>query len=409
VAAIDTELAAALLAADRAITGAPEVHAREHSVEVQVPFVQVAFPGVRIVAGVVGAVDPATATRLGRVLAATLRHRHPLLVASTDLSHYPRAQDAPRVDLAVLDAIAGMQPEAIAAQVETQMRQAPPGLSTCACGEGAAMVAVSAAAALGAVRGTVVSYAHSGDTVFGEDDRVVGYGAVACTEAGSATTAAGLPASGLAARAELSPAAPAARSAGGPGPAATSGPGPEELDQADRDYLLRLARGTLAQFLQTGTVPLPRASSPALQRPRGVFVTLNEHGRLRGCIGHMAEDTPLQLATARMALEAALRDPRFRPVGADELSQIEVEISVLTPFVRVAGPERFVVGRDGVVLEKSGHRAVYLPQVAPEQGWTRAETLAHLCEKAGLAADCWQEGATLSTFQAQVFAEASSR
>jgi AmmeMemoRadiSam system protein A len=308
----------------------------------------------------------------------------------------------------VLNAVASMQPEAIAAQIETQMRQAPPGLSTCACGEGAAMVAVSAATALGAVHGTVVSYAHSGDTVFGEDDRVVGYGSVACTEAGSATPAAGLSASGLAAQAEP-PAGLPAQAAGGPGPAAPAGPGPEELDQADRDYLLRLARGTLAQFLQTGTVPLPRSSSPALQRPRGVFVTLNEHGRLRGCIGHMAEDTPLQLATARMALEAALRDPRFRPVGADELSQIEVEISVLTPFVRVTGPERFVVGRDGVVLDKSGHRAVYLPQVAPEQGWTRAETLAHLCEKAGLAADCWQEGATLSTFQAQVFAEASSR
>ena len=242
------------------------------------------------------------------------------------------------------------------------------------------LAAMVAAKALGATRGIAVNYVHSGGTLFGESSRVVGYGAVAFTGGEGGADTRGLD------RAEL------ASASGG-------------LSAEDREYLLHFARETIDQYLTTGTVPLPRISRPALWSRQGAFVTLEKHGQLRGCIGHMAEDTPLVLTVGRMALQAALRDRRFRPVGAEEIPELELEISVLTPFARVAGPEEIVIGRDGVVVQKEGHRAVYLPQVAPEQGWDREETLGHLCVKAGLGADCWQQDAEFYTFQADVFGE----
>ena len=138
---------------------------------------------------------------------------------------------------------------------------------------------------------------------------------------------------------------------------------------------------------------------------QGVFVTLEMNHRLRGCIGHMAEDRPLCQVVGAMALQAAFNDRRFRPLTPDEFGAIDFEISVLTPRRKIGGADKIVIGRHGVVLEKGGRSAVYLPQVAPEQGWDREETLSHLCEKAGLAGDCWRKNASFSVFEAEVFGE----
>ena len=110
-----------------------------------------------------------------------------------------------------------------------------------------------------------------------------------------------------------------------------------------------------------------------------------------------------------MALQSAFEDPRFSPVTAKELPDLEVEISVLTPMKPVSGPNEIVVGRDGVLLRKGGRSAVFLPQVAPEQGWGRDEMLSHLSQKAGLPPNAWREGASFQTFQAIVFSETEHR
>ena len=156
-------------------------------------------------------------------------------------------------------------------------------------------------------------------------------------------------------------------------------------------------------------VPLPRGMSPAAMERRGVFVTLKKHGELRGCIGRMVPDRPLATLVGAMALQAAFEDPRFRPVTLDEVPKLEVEISVLTPMKPVLGPSEIVVGRDGVLLQKGGRSAVFLPQVAPEQGWQRDEMLDNLARKAGLPDKAWREGARFSTFQALVFSEAETK
>jgi uncharacterized protein len=155
------------------------------------------------------------------------------------------------------------------------------------------------------------------------------------------------------------------------------------------------------------TTPTRFPEGSPLRERRGVFVTLTTlPGKdLRGCIGNIEGDLPLTAGVVQNAIAAASRDPRFYPVERDELPGLHLEISVLTPLQKISGPEAIVIGRDGVVLEKGGRRAVFLPQVAPEQGWDVPEMLRNLALKAGLGQNDWKSGANFYTFQAQVFQE----
>ena len=184
------------------------------------------------------------------------------------------------------------------------------------------------------------------------------------------------------------------------------------LDADSRAFLLRLARESLERAVRGERKRDAKsqllASAPKVTLAKmGAFVTLNDRttGALRGCIGEILPLRPLVEAVAVRAVDAALHDPRFMPVNERELGGLRVEISALTPPKRVASWRDIVLGRDGVTLEKDGHFAVFLPQVAPEQGWDLPPTLSHLPLKAGLDVDGWREGATFETFRAEVFHE----
>ena len=377
---IDKAITDALLKEDSISVPDQAAHAREHSIEVHVPFVQHLFPGAKIVAAVVGTQDPALCARFGRALGRVLKDRQVLIVASSDLSHYPSARDATSVDRRTLEAIASLSPERLHSSAQAEMQRGVPDLATTACGEAPIMAAMTAATLLGATRGTVVSYANSADVAVGDPSRAVGYGAVVFTagERGSDTSA-------------LTPP---------PIP-----PKDTPLTAADKKALLQLARETLQRYLNTETLPLARGLDPKLQRDQGVFVTLKKRGDLRGCIGNITGGAPLCRLVTIMALEAALNDPRFSKVQPRELDSLEIEISVLTPLRSIRAPQEIVVGRDGVVLSKNGRSAVFLPQVATEQGWGRDEMLDNLSLKAGLPANAWRTGASFSVFQAEVFGE----
>jgi AmmeMemoRadiSam system protein B/AmmeMemoRadiSam system protein A len=379
VAKVDQALSAALVKEDADCVADAAMHAGEHSVEVQVPFAQRLFPTASVVAAIVASEDAGVVTRFGRTLARLLAGRRALIVASSDLSHYPSWKDAVPADRRTLEAIASLDPDRVRSVASASAR-AVPNLVTCACGEAPITAAMVAARALGATRGRVVSYANSGDLPTGEPDRVVGYGAVAFS-AGD-------------------PGADATVVAPPPATAVALPPTP-----ADKKQMLALARETIRRYLDTGAVPLARGFSPSLERPQGVFVTLRKRGELRGCIGQMTPDRPLRVLVGSMALAAAFEDPRFEKVTAGELKNLDVEISVLTPFKEVTGPQAIVVGRDGVLLQKGGRSAVFLPQVATEERWTRDEMLDNLCLKGGMPAGCWRSGARLSSFQADVFKE----
>jgi hypothetical protein len=379
VARVDRALAAALVTEGGAVFDST-LHAREHSVEVQVPFVQHLFPNAAIVPVVVGAPDPESCRRFGRALAAQAVGRRVLIVASSDLSHYPERRVAAEVDRRTLQAIAGMRADELASMEREAAASEARGVSTCACGEGPIRVAIEAARSLGALRGTVISYANSGDMPIGDPGRVVGYGAVAFSRGTAGVDAAAL----------------------SPVRADPAG----ALDAADKRILLRLARETITRFLRTETVPLPRGGSAKLLRESGAFVTLKSRGELRGCIGRIQAEGPLIRLIGMLALDSAFRDSRFKPVTADELKHLEIEVSVLTPLSSVPGPEAIQPGRDGVVLRLGARSAVFLPQVAAEQGWDRAEMLDQLAQKAGLSPGAWRDRrATFLTFRADVFDE----
>ncbi len=382
VAEIDREVAGRLLRADRAFVFEPTVHRHEHSVEVQVPFVQVLFPRAKIVTAVVCAPDPELCRRFGEALASELKGRRALIVASTDLSHYPEYADALAADRATLTAMATGDPDELRDTVRRELRQGRSELSTCACGLAPVLAALTTARRLGSGGGRVISYANSGDSAVGDRARVVGYGAVAYGPGGHADA-------GALAR-------PAAAS-----PSST-------ISTGDRKALLAFARKTIDRYFRTETTPLARDFAPTMFRRQGAFVTLKKDGRLRGCIGHLAEDRPLCQVVGAMALQAAFNDKRFSPLRPDELPEVTIEISVLTPMAAVPGPESIEVGRDGIMLRKQGKSAVFLPQVATEQGWDLEQTLTALCRKAGLRPDDWREGAGFYTFQAIVFHEVDS-
>lgn len=184
-----------------------------------------------------------------------------------------------------------------------------------------------------------------------------------------------------------------------------------ELDDREREFLRKVARQAVEAAVHGRPGPDPESLAaaegltlgPRLGSPGGAFVTLTKGGRLRGCIGFIEAIEPLARAVAENGRSAAVRDPRFPPVAPGELPEIEIEISALTPLEPVAGPEDIVLGRHGVVLVKDGRRAVFLPQVAVEQGWDRETMLTQLAVKAGLEPDAWRHGAEFLVFEADVF------
>lgn len=179
---------------------------------------------------------------------------------------------------------------------------------------------------------------------------------------------------------------------------------------ADRELLLRIARDAIVAHVTGTPAPaIPRAD--AAGRLGGAFVTIHKRvsgpagtsQELRGCIGHIEADQPLGLVVARCALGACSSDPRFPPVTAAELPDLEVELSLLGPLEPVTEANDIEIGCHGILVEMGWHRGLLLPQVATEWNWDRPTFLAQTCHKAGLARDAWQHGARVWRFEAEVF------
>ncbi|HRC67291.1 MAG TPA: AmmeMemoRadiSam system protein A [Bacteroidales bacterium] len=179
------------------------------------------------------------------------------------------------------------------------------------------------------------------------------------------------------------------------------------LTDTDKKNLLKIARQSIEQYFKTKTrLPKPDALlTPNLLKPCGAFVTLHKHGELRGCIGHFGEDKPLWETVAEMALASAFNDTRFYPLSEEELREIEIEISVLTPMRKISSINEIQLGKHGIYIKKGWRSGTFLPQVATETGWTLEEFLGHCSrDKAGLGWDGWKD-AEIYVYEAIVFSE----
>ena len=180
---------------------------------------------------------------------------------------------------------------------------------------------------------------------------------------------------------------------------------PDLLTKKEQKELLKIARGTIIDYVTNGTVPAITSASPGLNLHAGCFVTVKQRGELRGCIGNFVSNQPLYQLVQEMAVSAATRDPRFYPMKAADLADFILDISVLSPLEKAASVEEIQVGTHGIYIVKGSYRGVLLPQVATEYAWNREQFLQHTCMKAGLPEDAWQGECEIYIFSAQVFGE----
>jgi hypothetical protein len=346
---------------------APAQEQGEHSVEVQLPFLQRVLGEFKLVPIVMGDQNYETERALGVALATLLKGTDTLIVASSDLSHYHSYDEATKMDGKTLRGIAQWDYLSLSLKLDS-----PDSGTWQPCGGAPIVAAMIAAERLGANQGRILKYANTGD-VTGDRSRVVGYGAVAMIKAESRA-------------AEVKS---------------------FSLSPKERETLIRLAKKSVETAVQEKKLYEPGASEfAAFQEERGVFVTLQEKGELRGCIGFITGAKPLYLGVRDAATFAALRDSRFPPVNAWELPELEYEISVLTPFRRILDVKEIRVGRDGLLMIRDRYEGILLPQVATEQGWDRKTFLEELSLKAGLPRQAWQDEATdIFAFSALVFNE----
>jgi len=383
VAAVDAPAAKALIKAS-GFAFVPEAHAQEHSLEVQVPFIQKVLPKAKIVPIVLGVPSEKTVRALAAALDKVFKGAKVLVVASTDMSHFLARPEAGVLDKSTMELVRDQQVPALLRKLERN--------ENILCGGAAVVTALLYAQKQGNAAVRVLAYADSSEAG-GPADRVVGYFAAAVT-AGSAGG-------------DMAPTGTAA--ARGP---LLSEPGPASEPQSnfaltaeDKKELLKLARRSVELYVYDKKLVDYATENPNLKAPRGAFVTLTEGGTLRGCIGFTEPRFPLYETVMQAAIYAATEDPRFRAVNSPELNRLDYEISVLTPLSKVENPALVEVGRHGLVVAKDGKRGLLLPQVAVENRWNREVFLRQTCLKAGLPADAWRQGAEIYSFEAIVFRE----
>ena len=392
---VDEEMCAALTDASPHIDSNPDVHAPEHGLEVQLPFLQRLLTDFRIVPVVISDFSDPNCSLLADALTRAVEGRNALVLTTTDLAHYPGYEDATASDTAMVEAMESFDPEEVRARSDAYLSRSIRNLRTAMCGLGPVVSGIRHAQQTGATGFQSLMYANSGDVVGGQRDQVVGYVAAAFVDADREET--------------VDPGASER-----PRPATVTAPAqdgdvPEDAQRAmlhvARDAMVRHVEAREAASLDTYGFSEDVAARFADRR--GVFVTLKGGGSLRGCIGVIVTGDRLADTIPRMAIAAATEDPRFPTVTAEEAPLLEVEISVLTRPRRITDLETIEVGRHGLIVRQGQKQGLLLPQVATEQAWNRRQFLAYTCLKAGLDPRAFEDPATTTeTFTAHAFSEA---
>ena len=365
---LDYELIAAIKRKNPDIRYVSAAHSKEHSLEIQLPFLQLVAPDIKLVPIVMGEQGLAACQKIARTLAECVRDRSVLLVASTDLSHFHSYERATQLDGIVIRHVRQMDSEGLSRDLARGACEA--------CGGGPMIAVMLAAGILGADHSEILYAANSGD-VTGDRSRVVGYMAAALWS--------------LSQKGDSADRRPKKITA-------------ERLTEKERAVLHQIVRQSIEAHFSGREIALPTNLSLPLKEKRGAFVTLRKKKKLRGCIGQIVGHYPLCETVSQMAVAAAFQDPRFLPVQKDELPELEYEISVMSPLMRVRDWRAVEVGTHGLYIRQGVRSGLLLPQMAVEYGWDRVTFLEQVCRKARLPEQAWKDPDTqIFIFSAEVF------
>lgn len=365
---IDEALAQKIIQEDAIIKADSGPHEVEHSLEVELPFLQRVLKNFKLVPILMGSGSQESVQVLAKAINKNIAGKNILVVASSDMSHYPSYQQAVYADKKVYQAILTGKPENLRNTVSQLEKENIPNAATFLCGQDAVEVLMTMMQDLDAKEIKLLKYANSGD-VSGDKSQVVGYSAIAFY-----------------------------------GERRDS-----ELNEKEQARLLKIARQSVESYVKNGIIPSFSEDAALLNQKLGAFVTLRKQGELRGCIGRFTlnDNPPLYQTVSQMAIAAATQDARFLPVSTEELPELEYEVSVLSPLQKIDDWQQIQLGHHGVEIKKDNHSGVFLPQVATETGWDLETFMGQLCfQKAGLPWDCWKDKDTeLYTFTAEVFSD----
>ena len=361
---VDHETAINLTKADSVFTYRHSAHSQEHCLEVQLPFLQRRLGDVPpIVPIIISTNDYYKLKRMADVLRPYFTDDN-LFIISSDFSHYPSYEDACEVDAKTGKAIETGNVDEFIAAIEANANSGKRNLATSACGEFAIVTLMLMMDGQYDVKHLM--YQNSGDIDNYDHSRVVGYHSFAILRRDNTSFT---------------------------------------LSDDEKKTLKGIAFQSIKDSLDGKSIaqPIFNPQFSIFNLKCGAFVSLHKFGRLRGCIGHFGEDYPLHEIVAKMAYAAAFEDPRFMPVTSDELADIDIEISVLTPMRRIQSIDEFQLHRHGIYIKKGFRSGTFLPQVADEVNWTKEEFLGHCAQdKAGIGWDGWRD-AELYVYEAIVF------
>ena len=366
---VNIEIASKLIEENDCFTFDHTAHSREHSIEVQLPFIQYHFnKTIPIVPIVLATQNQQKCREIAEALKPWFNTKN-LFIVSADFSHYPDYESAKKVDKVTADAFCTGEPEKFLAALKSNAEKRIPGLVTSMCAWPAGLSLLYLSENDRNIRFNQVLYRNSGDSkVKSMRSEVVGYHAITLVEENEDSF---------------------------------------NLNEEDKIELLKISRQTLDSYISLRNRPQPDPAdfSESLLSQTGCFVSLKKEGKLRGCIGTFKPDSPLYKLVQSLTIASATEDTRFLPVQKRELNDISIEISVLTPLRKIKDIDEIVPGKHGIYISKNGRSGTFLPQVARENGWTLEELLGYCSEKkAGIGWDGWKD-AEIFTYEAIVFKE----
>jgi len=371
---VDREMVRDIMSANKDIVDAPQMHKEEHSIEVQLPFLQVIKKDFKIVPILFGTPSPASCAILADAILKASVNKKVILIASTDLSHYPTYKDENKIWNETSKSLEKFNLNELFSCL-SKLEEKNITLETPMCASGGVGTAILFAKAEGADKVQILKHANSGDipAPYGDKSRVVGYGSAVFVKTKGVRAVGGKMAS-------------------------------FSVSEKNQNILLKLARDTIEKYLKTKKTLHYETDDPELMTPSAVFVTLTIKGQLKGCIGSITPEGPLYQAVQQRAISAAVDDPRFSPVSEKELKDIKIEISVLSPLTRVRSADEIKPRVHGVIVREGLRSGLFLPQVW-EHFTNKEDFLSELCsQKAGLNPEAWRDAAKTELYVFTVFA-----